>query len=692
MKKATRFTRFVFAMSMLFAVFIGESWGQPNGGALQNAKMRLDSFKPDAQGRLSGICVVLNFTSDPTPITISNPPANIWSFHTSGITVTADGENVPLHPWGYNDVSTEVKVYVMEPIGWGAVVTVAYDNTMKDGGKNLGSTPSFTATSVTNNLTNTVLSATISGPDDNQLYEQAAIADRIITVKMKFSKIVTVTGTPRVTFRARKMSDNTTHNRIANYNSGGGTNTLTFRSTGNVPKGSGLVLLANTLVRHGGSTITANIGGTATNLPNLNHSPSINPAPIIIASESNVNGNTVTIAYDELLKTAKPPSPMDFTMIINGSSLNGDIGHGYKVSTVSISGRNVTLTLNKAVTSTDRVAVDYDHVVDDYSKIGRGAHLDAERAFLISVGRGPDDYEPIQDREGVWAAHFTDDDAFGFTNDTPKSAPSGQGYLRRSKPAIVQVDQYMQSGDNKPLGFKGFVLRNITPPEVKPPVQPPTPPVQPDPPTPLPVDPPAVNPTTLSMDLNLARGDQSVNSIEVAPNEIVPIQIFSTEPDEPVHRIYIDFEYDSSQIDHIEVAHSSYYLVPIATESDIKRVRVRSYHTHYSPGHLFTLNLRTTDQFSGATIRMVEARIQYVTHPVFVSLNTGIDLLLKPALTPDFDGNGIVNVADFVLFVSAFDSKLGDDRYDAKYDLNMDGEIGVPDFLIFMDAFGVTIN
>ncbi len=56
--------------------------------------------------------------------------------------------------------------------------------------------------------------------------------------------------------------------------------------------------------------------------------------------------------------------------------------------------------------------------------------------------------------------------------------------------------------------------------------------------------------------------------------------------------------------------------------------------------------------------------------------------------TPDFDGDGIVGVPDFLLFVEQFGLSRGDVGYNTRYDLDGDGTIGVSDFLIFMDAFG----
>ncbi|MYG21679.1 MAG: hypothetical protein F4168_04720, partial [Gemmatimonadetes bacterium] len=50
--------------------------------------------------------------------------------------------------------------------------------------------------------------------------------------------------------------------------------------------------------------------------------------------------------------------------------------------------------------------------------------------------------------------------------------------------------------------------------------------------------------------------------------------------------------------------------------------------------------------------------------------------------------DGVVGVPDFLLFIATFGSRQGDEKYEARYDLDGNGEIGVPDFLIFLDFFG----
>ena len=60
--------------------------------------------------------------------------------------------------------------------------------------------------------------------------------------------------------------------------------------------------------------------------------------------------------------------------------------------------------------------------------------------------------------------------------------------------------------------------------------------------------------------------------------------------------------------------------------------------------------------------------------------------------SPDFDGNGVVGISDFLLFSEVFGSREGEAQYDAKYDLDGNGVIGIPDFLIFVESFGKIVN
>lgn len=54
----------------------------------------------------------------------------------------------------------------------------------------------------------------------------------------------------------------------------------------------------------------------------------------------------------------------------------------------------------------------------------------------------------------------------------------------------------------------------------------------------------------------------------------------------------------------------------------------------------------------------------------------------------DFNDDGAINFADFVLFVRQFGLREGDAGYNAKFDLDENGVIGFGDFVKFANAFG----
>ena len=56
--------------------------------------------------------------------------------------------------------------------------------------------------------------------------------------------------------------------------------------------------------------------------------------------------------------------------------------------------------------------------------------------------------------------------------------------------------------------------------------------------------------------------------------------------------------------------------------------------------------------------------------------------------TPDFNGDGHVDLADFLAFAGKFGTSRGDEGFEARFDLDGDGAVGLGDFLLFANAFG----
>ena len=59
-----------------------------------------------------------------------------------------------------------------------------------------------------------------------------------------------------------------------------------------------------------------------------------------------------------------------------------------------------------------------------------------------------------------------------------------------------------------------------------------------------------------------------------------------------------------------------------------------------------------------------------------------------PSANPkaDFNGDKVVDITDFLLFVEAFGST------NSKFDINGDGAVGITDFLLFVESFGKTVD
>ena len=71
------------------------------------------------------------------------------------------------------------------------------------------------------------------------------------------------------------------------------------------------------------------------------------------------------------------------------------------------------------------------------------------------------------------------------------------------------------------------------------------------------------------------------------------------------------------------------------------------------------------------------------THTLTIS---GVVQPLSVEAKSDFDGNGIIDFADFLLFVSAFGSS------ESQYDIDGNGAVDFTDFLMFVQVFGKTVN
>ena len=182
--------------------------------------------------------------------------------------------------------------------------------------------------------------------------------------------------------------------------------------------------------------------------------------------------------------------------------------------------------------------------------------------------------------------------------------------------------------------------------------------------------------------------------LDVATGSVVPIQLFGNDI-RGVNGVSARFEFDAAQVgydgfDPGNLLPNVQLLAVPATNPTAIDISVVSFggQAAVDSGMVGTIRFRTTDAFSGTTLRMVSAEIGRGDQREKLTLSdTGVMLRLAQ-LTPDFNGDGKVDFGDFVAFGMHFGASRGDARYEAKYDLDEDGAIGFGDFLIFGREFG----
>ena len=209
----------------------------------------------------------------------------------------------------------------------------------------------------------------------------------------------------------------------------------------------------------------------------------------------------------------------------------------------------------------------------------------------------------------------------------------------------------------------------------------------------------AQNRFSLSLDTDSATGDQAVTSVNISPDQVVSIQVFGANI-QNANGLATRFEYDATQV--VYEGFDAGSVLPDARELSTQganptfvEINLTSFGNKaaVNTGLLGTVRFRTMTGFSGTSIRLVRADLAHGGQFERVTLNVRVELQSgSAALTPDFDGDGVVGFTDFVLFASLFDAHQGDGRYEARYDLDGNGEIGFGDFVIFGNNFGKRVS
>ena len=197
---------------------------------------------------------------------------------------------------------------------------------------------------------------------------------------------------------------------------------------------------------------------------------------------------------------------------------------------------------------------------------------------------------------------------------------------------------------------------------------------------------------SLSLDLDSSEGDQAVQSLDIFPNRTVSIQIFGTDIQQ-ASDISLRFEFDSTQVAYDGFKRGNIVSGTSAlTGKDFANIGITLSDGTASSDLIGSIRFRTTETFSGTDIHLVRTKLVREGQTETVPMDLSLTLRLATPPSPDFNGNGIVDIPDFLLFVDTFGSRKGQEKYESKYDLDINNEIGIPDFLIFVDSFGKVLN
>ncbi len=201
---------------------------------------------------------------------------------------------------------------------------------------------------------------------------------------------------------------------------------------------------------------------------------------------------------------------------------------------------------------------------------------------------------------------------------------------------------------------------------------------------------------SLALDLDISEGDQAVTLLEVVPGKVVSIQIFGVDM-QNANGISLYFGYDAAEV--VYLGFEAAGIIPNALmffEQDSTSVRINASSLSGSAtanaGLVGTVRFRTTAGFSDTEIWLARANLTRGGRSETVSPDLGVALQAPALPSPDFNGSGVVDFADFVLFAGVFGYREGDEAFDARYDLNIDNGIGFEDFVIFARSFGEAVN
>jgi len=201
---------------------------------------------------------------------------------------------------------------------------------------------------------------------------------------------------------------------------------------------------------------------------------------------------------------------------------------------------------------------------------------------------------------------------------------------------------------------------------------------------------------TWVLDLDTMDGDQGKRVLDVEERQVFDVQVFAKRSFINAQNLIVDLLYDPEDIEPITNIQSESFPngVDWFVDGGLARFTVNSTaNVSVENGGVGEISFQVLPGFTGQTeIWFAGAQFSNNNSSQLDVPNSSVVIQnivpVGPVVNVDCDGDGDVDFQDFLIFVGAFGSKTGEDRFMAACDYNSDGEISFPDFLIFASNFG----
>ena len=173
----------------------------------------------------------------------------------------------------------------------------------------------------------------------------------------------------------------------------------------------------------------------------------------------------------------------------------------------------------------------------------------------------------------------------------------------------------------------------------------------------------------------------------------IAIEVFATGVTTSLVGVRIEFDFDASVLAYVG-ARSSASLITLQNEATgtVLGTIASSPATLSESGFLARAEFTTTVDVTGREFSIGIKRVELFESGTLVDEITTTEVITfnDTAPSPDFNKDGIVDLADYDLFRNQWDKRADDPNWEAEYDLNGDGVIDLGDYAIFRDNWNKT--